>query len=125
MQLKHSVNKEKFMTKLTMLALAVIAAIVLLLTVWQKAYADDGFVVRGTVSKSMDTATDYYEYTKKDGVQQLRGLGTVQVGYSVTLSSVEPYIKSEAGVFHTSSPFTPEDYGMNGLYGSLCYGNGC
>ena len=109
------------MSKLTMLALAVITAIVLLLTVWQKAYAD-GFFVEGQVNQNLDTSTDYVRWKGAEGIVPIEGIATLSLGYAVKPTD---NTKVAVGVSHYSNPWTGYDYGGNGLFIKGCVGNGC
>ena len=100
-----------------MLALAVFTAIVLLLTVWQKAYAD-GFFVEGQVNQNLDTATDYHRW-KNENIVPIEGLATLSIGYSVKTSR---HSKIGFGISHTSNPWTPDDYGQNNIFIKGCLG---
>jgi hypothetical protein len=80
------------------------------------AKADSGFVVRGTVEKNLDSASDYWQDGKK-----MQGSALVQVGYKLQGENGA----LESGIFHLSNPFSSTDYGMNGVYISGCFGKGC
>lgn len=108
------------MSKLTTLALAVITAIILLLSVWQKAYAD-GFFVEGQINQNQDSNTDYYRW-KNENIVPIEGIATLSLGYAVKPTD---NTKVAVGVSHYSNPWTGNDYGGNGLFIKGCVGNGC
>lgn len=94
---------------------AVIAACIMT-TAIAKADDNSGLVVAGSINKNLDTVTDYQECNPGGVCKAMRGTATLKVGYEweQTGESIDTAIF--AGVYHESNPFTPNDYGMNGLF---------
>ena len=77
----------------------------------------DGLFVYGSAMRNLDHNTDYWQ-TDSRGTKHMTGIAEVKIGYAWMFD----HARIEAGLQHTSNPYTGEDYGLNGVFVGGCWG---